>query len=412
MAKVNRNYLKLPSRSLFAEVKARVDRFKEKRPNADIINLCVDDVSQPLPPAVIKAMHKALDEMSTAKTFRGYSQEQGFDFLIRAIINNDYLARNIKISEDEVFVSDGVKCDAGNLQELFSPNSVVAITDPIYPVFLDSNVIAGRGGKLKKNGCFEDIVYLPCTAKNDFNPQLPGKKVDIIYICSPNNPTGAVLTKKQLKKWVDYAREQKSVIIYDSVYEAYITEQDIPHSIYEIPGAQEVAVECRSFSQQAGFTGVRCAYTIVPKALSGKAGNENIPLNKLWRRRQCAKSNEVSYITQKGAEASYSEEGRAQIRQVIDYCMENAGTIRAGLAPLDLEVYGGVNAPYIWLKTPRGMDSWELFDHFLNKAHVIGAPGAMFGNSGKNYLRLAAFGDAEHVKEAVERINKSFESFE
>ena len=407
MAKVNSNYLKLPGSYLFAEVKKRVNRFKEKHPNADIISLGIGDVTQPLAPAVIKAMHEAVDEMADAKTFRGYGPEQGYEFLIKAIIQGDYISRGVKISEDEVFVSDGSKCDVANIQELFSKSCTVAITDPVYPVYLDTNVMAGRTGKFKKNGYFEDVVYLPCTAENNFSPQLPKEHVDLIYLCSPNNPTGTTLNKKQLKKWVDYAHKNESIILYDSAYEAYITEDDIPHSIYEIPGAEEVAIEFRSFSKTAGFTGTRCAYTVVPKKLYGRAKDEKVALNPLWNRRQSTKFNGVSYIIQRGAEAVYSAQGQKEIKKSISYYMQNAKVIRSGLSTLDMEVYGGINAPYIWLKTPK-MDSWDFFDKLLTEAHVVGTPGTGFGPSGREYFRLTAFGDAEKTKEAVDRIKNSF----
>lgn len=407
MAKVNSNYLKLPGSYLFAEVKKRVNRYKEKHPNADIISLGIGDVTQPLAPAVIKAMHGAVDEMAKAETFRGYGPEQGYEFLIKAIIKGDYLSRGVKISDDEVFVSDGSKCDVANIQELFAKSCTVAITDPVYPVYLDTNVMAGRTGKFRKNGYFENVVYLPCTADNNFSPALPKERVDIIYLCSPNNPTGTTLNKKQLKKWVDYARKNESVILYDSAYEAYITEEDIPHSIYEIDGAEEVAIEFRSFSKTAGFTGTRCAYTVVPKKVFGRAKSEKIALNPLWNRRQSTKFNGVSYIIQRGAEAVYTDEGQKEIKKSISYYMQNAKVIRAGLSTLDMEVYGGINAPYIWLRTPK-IDSWDFFDKLLSEANVVGTPGTGFGPSGKEYFRLTAFGDAEKTKEAVDRIKNSF----
>ncbi len=407
MAKINENYLKLPGSYLFAETKRRAVKFKEKNPAADIISLGIGDVTQPLPPSVIMALHKATDEMAAKETFRGYGPEQGYDFLIEAIIKGDYASRGIHIETDEVFVSDGSKSDVGNIQEIFAKNSIVAITDPVYPVYLDTNVMAGRTGKYKKSGLFEEIVYLPCTADNNFCPKLPDKRVDIIYLCSPNNPTGMALNKKQLKKWVDYARKNECVILYDSAYEAYITEKDIPHSIYEIPGAREVAIEFRSFSKTAGFTGTRCAYTVVPKKVLAKGAGQKVRLNDLWNRRQCTKFNGVPYIIQRAAEAVYSEEGQAEIRKTIDYYMDNARAIREGLSTLDLEVYGGINAPYIWLKTPKDMDSWDFFDQLLKQSHVVGTPGAGFGPSGREYFRLTAFGDAQKTKEAVERIKNS-----
>ncbi|MDR3348640.1 MAG: LL-diaminopimelate aminotransferase [Acidaminococcales bacterium] len=408
MAKINTNYLKLPGSYLFVETKKRVAEFKEKHPNADIISLGIGDVTQPLAPAVVKAMRQAVDEMSKAATFRGYGPEQGYDFLLKAIVKGDYLARGIKISEEEVFVGDGAKCDVGNIQEIFDKGCTVAVPDPVYPVYLDTNVMAGRTGKLKKNGYFKGIVYLKGMAENNFCPEPPSEKADLIYLCSPNNPTGAAFNKKQLKRWVEYARKNESVIIYDSAYESYITEPDIPHSIYEIPGAQESAIEIRSFSKTAGFTGVRCGYTVVPQKLAVRAAGAKIKLNGLWSRRQSTKFNGVSYITQRGAEAVYGGEGSAQIKQIIDYYMGNAQVICSGFAKLDLNMYGGVNAPYIWLKTPKGMSSWEMFDYLLAKAHVVGTPGVGFGPAGDGYFRLTAFGDAERTKEAIERIGKIF----
>ncbi len=407
MAKVNANYLKLPGSYLFAETKRRATKFKEKNPSADIISLGIGDVTQPLPSAVIKALHAATDEMARTETFRGYGPEQGYSFLLEAIVKNDYAARGIKIGTDEIFVSDGAKSDVGNIQEIFDKKCTVAITDPVYPVYLDTNVMAGRTGKHKKSGLFDGIIYLPCTSDNNFCPKLPDGRADMIYLCSPNNPTGMALTKKQLKKWVDYARENESVILYDSAYEAYITEPDIPHSIYEIPGAQEVAIEFRSFSKTAGFTGTRCAYTVVPKKLQGRAGKDKVRLNDLWNRRHSTKFNGVPYIIQRGAEAVYSKEGQLEVRKTIGYYMENARVIRNGLATLGLEVYGGINAPYIWLKTPGGMDSWNFFDQLLKQTHVVGTPGGGFGPSGREYFRLTAFGNADKTKEAVERITES-----
>ena len=404
MPRINTNYLNLQGSYLFAEVRKRVAKFKEKNPNADVISLGIGDVTQPLVPSVTKAMHQAVDEMSDKKTFRGYGPENGYDFLIDAIIAGDYKSRNIDISPEEVFVSDGSKCDVGNIQEIFDKNSIVAITDPVYPVYLDSNVMAGRTGKMKKNGYYENITYLPCTPDNYFSPRLPKEKVDLIYICSPNNPTGTALNKKQLSKWVEYAIKTNAVILYDSAYEAYITEKDVPHSIYEIEGAEKVAIEFRSFSKTAGFTGIRCAYTVVPKKLIVKIDDEKISLNQLWLRRQTTKFNGVSYITQRGAEAIYSAEGQKETQKIIRYYMDNAQTIKTNIASLDIEVYGGINAPYIWLKVPKGFDSWTFFDHLLKKAHVISTPGVGFGPSGKDFCRLTAFNDAQKTKEAIDRI--------
>ncbi|AGC67957.1 LL-diaminopimelate aminotransferase DapL [Thermoclostridium stercorarium subsp. stercorarium DSM 8532] len=406
MAYVNENYLKLPGSYLFANIARKVNAFKQEHPDADIIRLGIGDVTLPLVPAVIEAIHRATDEMAKAETFRGYSPEQGYDFLIEKIIRHDYNSRGIELSKDEVFISDGAKSDTANMQEIFGPDNVVAVTDPVYPVYVDSNAMAGRLGDYdSKTGKWTNLVYLPCTAENNFIPALPDKKVDMIYLCYPNNPTGTTLTKEQLKEWVDYARENKAVILFDAAYEAYITQPEIPHSIYEIEGAKEVAIEFRSFSKNAGFTGTRCAYTVVPKSVKGytKSG-EAVELNALWNRRHSTKFNGVAYIVQRGAEAVYSEEGQRQIREVIAYYMENARIIREGLASSGLKVFGGVNSPYIWLKTPEGYDSWQFFDKLLNNAHVVGTPGVGFGPSGEGYFRLTAFGSRENTVKAIERI--------
>lgn len=405
MIKINENYLKLPGSYLFAEIARRVAAFKEQNPAADVIRLGIGDVTLPLPPVVIDAMHKAVDEMAKAETFRGYGPEQGYNFLIQKIVQQDYVPLGIQLGEDEIFVSDGSKSDTGNFQEIFGTDIKVAMTDPVYPVYIDTNVMAGRTGALGQGGRYANITYIPCHAGNHFIPELPKEKVDLIYLCFPNNPTGTTLTKGELKKWVDYARANKAVILYDAAYEAYIQEKDIPHSIYEIEGAKEVAVEFRTFSKNAGFTGNRCAFTVVPKAVMGyTAGGEAHSLNKLWNRRHTTKFNGVPYIVQKGAEAVYSDEGRKQTRAMIDYYMANAKTIREGLKSVGLEVFGGVNAPYIWLKTPNNMDSWAFFDKLLNEAHIVGTPGVGFGPSGQGYFRLTAFGKAENTLEAVQRI--------
>lgn len=350
-------------------------------------------------------MHNAVDEMSSADTFRGYGPEQGYDFLINAVITNDYQSRGIALDTDEVFISDGSKCDVGNIQEIFALENRVAITDPVYPVYLDSNVMAGRTGKLGDDGRFENIVYLPCTAENAFRPELPEERVDLIYLCVPNNPTGTALTRDELQKWVDYAREQQSIILYDAAYEGYISEDDVPHSIYEIPGASEVAIEFKSFSKTAGFTGTRCAYVVVPKALKAVAQDgKSYPVNPLWNRRQTTKFNGVPYIIQRGAEAVYSPAGKAQTAELISYYMNNARIIREGLTEIGLEIYGGINAPYIWLKTPHDMDSWDFFDKLLTQVHVVGTPGSGFGPAGAGYFRLTAFGNRENTEKAIARI--------
>ena len=405
MAYINDNYLKLPGSYLFAEIARRVTAFKANNPAANVIRLGIGDVTQPLPGEVIKALHGAVDEMAQAETFKGYGPEQGYSFLIRKIIDTDYVTRGISLDEDEVFVSDGSKCDVGNIQEIFGVENVVAITDPVYPVYLDSNIMAGRTGVLKTDGRFENVAYLPCTADNGFLPELPKEKVDLIYLCSPNNPTGTTLSKAELKKWVDYAKAQDAIILFDSAYESYIRDADIPHSIYEIEGAKDVAIEFRSFSKNAGFTGTRCAFTVVPKTVMGKtAAGESYSLNKLWNRRQTTKFNGVPYIIQKGAEAVYTPEGQQQIKALVDYYMTNAQIIVDGLKSIGLEVYGGSNAPYIWLKAPKQMDSWEFFDKLLNEVNIVGTPGSGFGPSGSGYFRLTAFGNRENTVEAVERI--------
>lgn len=405
MTKINENYLNLPGSYLFAEIARRVTAYKTAHPDADIIRLGIGDVTKALPAAIIDGLHKAVDEMSRDETFRGYGPEQGYDFLIEKIIQFDYAPLGIHLDTDEVFVSDGSKSDTGNIQEIFSLDTKVAMTDPVYPVYLDTNVMAGRSGLLGKDGRYENIVYIPCHAGNAFVPELPKEKVDLIYLCFPNNPTGTTLTKPELKRWVDYARANKAVILYDAAYEAYIQEADIPHSIYEIEGAKEVAIEFRTFSKNAGFTGTRCAFTVVPKTVAGyTAAGEAYPFNKLWNRRQATKFNGAPYIVQRGAEAVYTPAGQKQIRAIIAYYMNNAKVIREGLRGLGLEVFGGVNAPYIWLKTPQNLDSWSFFDKLLNEAHIVGTPGVGFGPSGQGYFRLTAFGKAENTLEAVERL--------
>lgn len=407
MARINENYLKLPGSYLFAEIARRVTHFKEENPSADIIRLGIGDVTRPLVPAVIKGLEGAVAEMGQESTFRGYGPEQGYDFLIKTIIANDFTPRGVKIEEDEVFVSDGSKSDVGNIQEIFSTNAKIAITDPVYPVYLDTNVMAGRTGLLGENGRFANMTYLVCNAENNFAPSLPESPVDVIYLCVPNNPTGTTLSRAELKKWVDYARETEAVILFDAAYEAYIQEDDVPHSIYEIEGANEVAIEFRSFSKTAGFTGTRCAYTVVPKTVMGRTdAGKQVPLNQLWNRRHTTKFNGVPYIIQRGAEAAYSPEGKQQIKEVIAYYMNNAKVIREGLLSMGLTVFGGVNAPYIWLKTPAGLDSWAFFDKLLSEANIVGTPGAGFGPAGEGYFRLTAFGNAERTIEAVDRMKK------
>lgn len=406
MILINENYTKLPGSYLFSDIARKVEEFKTANPDAKIIRLGIGDVTKPLPQAIIQALHKAVDEMGDASTFRGYGPEQGYDFLVNAIVENDYKARGLDISVDEIFVSDGSKSDTGNIGDILGIDNVVAVTDPVYPVYVDTNVMAGRSGDLFDNR-WNKLVYIPCTSENDFVPELPKEKVDIIYLCYPNNPTGTTLTKSQLKIWVDYALKNKALILFDGAYEAFITEKDVPHSIYEIEGAKEVAIEFRSFSKTAGFTGTRCAYTIIPKTLMGytKSG-EKVSLNKLWNRRHTTKFNGVPYIIQRAAEACYSDEGKKQVRATIDYYLANAKIIRDGLSQQGLNVYGGVNSPYIWVKTPKGMTSWGFFDYLLNELHIVGTPGVGFGPSGEGYLRLTAFNTLDNTKEAVSRLKK------
>jgi LL-diaminopimelate aminotransferase len=404
MVKVNENFLKLTAGYLFPEIRRRVRAFQAQNPGARVISLGVGDVTQPLPSAIIKAMKKAVDEMGSEAGFHGYGPEQGYDFLIKAVIENDFNSRGIELDKSEIFVSDGAKCDTGNIQEIFGVDNVIAVADPVYPAYVDTNVMAGRTGPADQTGRFDRIVYMPCTPENGFIPDLPAGPVDIIYLCFPNNPTGAVAKKKDLAKWVDYAKRTKAVILFDAAYEAFITEPDIPHSIYEVEGARNVAIEFRSFSKTAGFTGVRCAFTVVPKQVVAytKAGKA-VELNPLWNRRHSTKFNGASYISQVGAAAVYTPQGKKQVRRIIDIYMANAALISKTLTSLGYQVYGGVNAPYIWMKTPNGLGSWEFFDRLIQKANLVGTPGVGFGPSGEGYLRLTAFGKPDDVKEAMER---------
>ena len=407
MALVNEHFLKLPNNYLFADIAKKVNAFKVSHPKADVISLGIGDVTQPLCPAVIEAMHKAVDEMANKDTFRGYGPEQGYQFLRDAIVKNDFVARGIHLEASEIFVNDGAKSDTGNFQELVRWDNSIGVTDPIYPVYIDSNVMIGRAGELGEDGKWSNVTYMPCTAENGFNPALPDKRVDVIYLCYPNNPTGTVITRDELRKWVNYAIKNDALIFYDAAYEAYIQDEDIPHSIYEIKGARKVAVEFHSFSKTAGFTGIRCGYTVVPKELTvATLKGERIPLNHLWNRRQCTKFNGTSYISQRAAEAIYTPEGKAQVKATIDYYMNNARTMYNTLTELGLEVYGGRNAPYIWVKTPNDMGSWKFFEQMLYEAHVVCTPGVGFGPSGEGYIRLTAFGDADDCKEAMERLKK------
>jgi LL-diaminopimelate aminotransferase len=406
MININENFLDLQDSYLFSTIAKKVSEFQNNHPDKKVIKLGIGDVTRPLVPAVTKAMHDAVDDMGKVGTFKGYGPEQGYDFLREKIAEFDYLKRGINISKDEIFVSDGAKSDTGNIVDIFGIGNKVAITDPVYPVYLDTNIMSGRAGKYDNHtNKYENIVYMPVTAENHFIPKLPEEKVDMIYLCFPNNPTGTVLTKEELKKWVDYAKENKAIILYDSAYEAYIQEENVVHSIYEIEGAKEIAIEFRSFSKTAGFTGVRCAYTVVPKELMGytKEGKE-VSIYKLWNRRQCTKFNGASYISQKGAEAIYTKEGQEQVKETIEYYMENANIIKEGLQKAGYEVYGGKNAPYVWLKVPDGYTSWEFFDKLLNEKYIVGTPGSGFGPSGEGYFRLSAFGTRENTIEAMSRI--------
>ena len=405
MALVNENYLKLQGSYLFAEVAHRVQKFKAENPSAEVISLGIGDVTLPLPQASIEAMHKAVDEMAHKETFRGYGPEQGYDFLREKIRDVIYKSRGVDIALDEIFVSDGAKSDCGNIQEIFGEDNTIAITDPVYPVYLDTNIMAGRTGLVKEDGTFEGVVYMPSTAENNFTPSLPTQHVDMIYLCCPNNPTGTTLSKEELAKWVQYAKENKSIILYDAAYSAYITEDDVPRTIYEVEGAKDVAIEFRSFSKTAGFTGTRCGYIVLPKTVMGytKDGKAQA-LNPLWNRRHTTKFNGTAYVVQRAAEAVLTPEGQQQTKEMVGYYMENDSRALRGLASLGLTTFGGVNAPYIWLKVPAGMTSWDFFDKLLHEANIVGTPGSGFGPSGEGYFRLTAFGSRENTIKAVERI--------
>ncbi|PLX97288.1 MAG: LL-diaminopimelate aminotransferase [Desulfuromonas sp.] len=409
MARLNDNYLKLQAGYLFPEISRRVSTFAAAHPNDKIIRLGIGDVTKPLVPAVLKAFHEGVDDLASGDSFHGYGPEQGYDWLSQIIIDKAYQPLGVELSTSEVFISDGSKCDSANILDIFDLSCKVAIGDPVYPVYNDTNVMVGRTGKANEKGYYEGIVYMPCTEENGFAPEFPTEKADIIYLCFPNNPTGAVATKEVLKSWVDYALKNDAVILFDAAYEAFITEPGIPHSIYEIEGAKQCAIEFRSFSKTAGFTGVRCGLTVVPEALMASTANgEKVSLNKLWNRRQCTKFNGVSYPVQKAAAAVYSDEGWAQVKEIIDFYMENARIIREGLQEAGITCYGGVNAPYIWLKTPEGMTSWDFFDKLLNECFVVGTPGSGFGPSGEGYFRLSAFGERANVEEAVKRIRNKW----
>ena len=404
MALVNEEFMKLPNNYLFADIAKKVNAFKVSHPNERVISLGIGDVTQPLCPAVIKAMHKAVDEMAIQSSFRGYGPEQGYTFLQEAIIRNDFAPRGIHLEPSEVFVNDGAKSDTGNIGDILREDNSIGVTDPIYPVYIDSNVMSGRAGTLK-DGRWSNITYMPCLTDNDFVPQIPDHRVDIIYLCYPNNPTGTVISKAELKKWVDYALKNDTLIMYDAAYEAYIQDPEIPHSIYEIKGAKKVAIEFHSFSKTAGFTGVRCGYTVIPKELTAvKLDGERVQLNPMWNRRQCTKFNGTSYISQRAAEAIYTPEGKEQIKATIDYYMTNAKIMRKTLTEMGLKIYGGTNAPYLWVKTPDGAGSWRFFEQMLYDAHVVCTPGVGFGPSGEGFVRLTAFGDRADCEEAMQRI--------
>lgn len=406
MALVNEHFLKLPGNYLFADIAKRVNAFKVSHPKVKVISLGIGDVTRPLAPVVIEAMHKAVEEMANKATFHGYGPERGYDFLREAIQKNDFLPRGIHIDLNEIFINDGAKSDTGNIQEILRWDNNIGVTDPIYPVYVDSNAMIGRAGVFE-NGKWTDVTYFPCTAENNFVPQIPDRRVDMIYLCYPNNPTGTVLPKEELRKWVNFALRNDSILFYDAAYEAYITDPEIPHSIYEIKGARKCAIEFHSYSKTAGFTGVRCGYTIIPKELTAVTvdGKQRVNLNQLWDRRQSTKFNGTSYISQRAAEAIYTPEGKKQIQETIDYYMENAKIMRETLSKLSYKVYGGVNAPYLWvIKTPDGMDSWKFFEQLLYGCGVVCTPGVGFGPSGEGYFRLTSFGNREDVREAMRRI--------
>ena len=406
MAIINDNFLKLSNNYLFSEIAKRVKTFKESHPDRNVISLGIGDVTQPLPKASVDAMVKAVEEMGNIATFRGYGPEHGYDFLINAIIKNDYLPRGVELSPSEVFINDGSKSDCGNICDILSTKNSVGVTDPVYPVYVDSNVMCGRAGEPTSDG-WSNIIYMPCNAENNFKPQIPNRHIDIIYLCYPNNPMGVVLNKEELKEWVDYALDNDSIILYDAAYEAYIQDENIPHSIYEVEGAKGCAIEFRSFSKTAGFTGVRCGYTVVPEELMGTASDgKRVQLNKLWNRRQCTKFNGTSYITQRGAEAIYTEQGQKQVKNTISYYMSNAKQMKSVFENLSIDVYGGENAPYLWLKTPDGLSSWDFFDQMLYEANVVVTPGVGFGPSGEGFVRLTAFGHQENCSEAMRRIKE------
>ena len=406
MALVNEHFLKLPNNYLFSDIAKKVNAFKVSHPKTDLIRLGIGDVTRPLPQASIEAMHKAVDELANKETFHGYGPEQGYDFLIDAVIRNDYAPRGVHLEPGEVFISDDAKSDTENIGDILRHDNSIGVTEPIYPVYIDSNVMCGRAGILE-DGRWSNVVYLPCLSENNFVPEIPDRRIDILYLCYPNNPTGTVISKAELKKWVNYALENDTLILYDAAYEAYIQDPDIPHSIYEIKGAKKVAIEFRSFSKTAGFTGVRCGYTVVPKELTAATlEGERIPLNRMWNRRQCTKFNGTSYITQRGAEAIYTPEGKKQVKAIIQYYMANARIMKEALESTGLKVFGGENAPYLWVKAPGEVSSWKFFEQMLYEANVVGTPGVGFGPSGEGYIRLTAFGERADCEEAMKRIRK------
>ncbi|GGA04123.1 LL-diaminopimelate aminotransferase [Okeania sp. KiyG1] len=409
MATINNNYLKLKAGYLFPEIARRVNTFAEAHPEAKIIKLGIGDVTEPLPEACRQAIIKAVEEMGDRSTFKGYGPEQGYGWLREKIATQDFQARGCDIDASEIFISDGSKCDSGNILDIFGHDNTIAVTDPVYPVYVDTNVMAGNTGDVNEKGEYEGLVYLPITAENNFTAELPTQKVDLIYLCFPNNPTGATATKEYLQTWVNYAKANNAIILFDAAYEAFITDASLPHSIYEIEGAKDCAIEFRSFSKNAGFTGTRCALTVIPKTLKGKAADgSDVELWKLWNRRHCTKFNGVSYIVQRGAEAVYSDEGKAQVKGLIEFYLENAKIICSQLQAAGLTIYGGVNAPYVWVQTPTGLSSWDFFDKLLHNCNVVGTPGSGFGAAGEGYFRISAFNSRENVNEAMKRITEKF----
>ena len=406
MVQVNADYLKLKAGYLFPEISRRIKEFSFKNPNADLIRLGIGDVTEPLPLACREAMKAAIEEMGTEDGFRGYGPEQGYQWLREIISENDYISRGCEISAEEIFVSDGSKCDSSNILDILGKENKIAVTDPVYPVYVDTNVMTGRTGGANSVGEYKGLSYIPINSENGFEAAIPKEKYDLIYLCFPNNPTGAVATKEQLVSWVKYAKENNSLILFDAAYEAFIKDESIPHSIFEIEGARDCAIEFRSFSKNAGFTGTRCAFTVIPKSLKGKAGIETVDLWSLWNRRQSTKFNGVSYVVQRGAEAVYSKEGKIQIKKLVSFYMDNAEIIKSNLTAAGFEVFGAVNAPYAWIKTPKDMSSWDFFDFLLEKANVVGTPGSGFGAAGEGYFRLSAFNSRENVEKAMQRIVK------